>query len=82
MSIEEEWEQFDVRQVFDVLSTRDTGLTADEVAKRLEEYGANHIYRKRKPFGTDWDGKNDGVIMPKKDVYEIDIKEIDEATIF
>jgi len=50
VSIEEEWEQFDVRQVFDVLSTRDTGLTADEVAKRLEEYGANHIYRKRKAF--------------------------------
>ncbi len=45
---EEEWTHLEVDDLFRVLGSRETGITADEATERLQEYGLNRIEERKK----------------------------------
>jgi magnesium-transporting ATPase (P-type) len=45
---EEEWTHLEVDDLSRVLGSRETGITSDEAAERLQEYGLNRIEERKK----------------------------------
>lgn len=45
---EEEWTHLEVDDLFRVLGSRETGITANEATERLQEYGLNRIEERKK----------------------------------